>query len=232
MLEKRRYGLIGYPISHSFSPGYFARKFELEAIRDAQYDLYPLKSIDQFSDLKGLHGVNVTIPYKEAVIPLLDVYTVKFVGTKKVGYNTDVYGFEHSLVSLWQDNPPTRALVLGTGGAAKAVWYVLDRLSIDYHTVSRSTHANLTYGDIDERCIMDHQLIINTTPLGMSPNIHAAPELPYDSISEDHILYDLVYNPEITLFMQNGLDRGAIVKNGLEMLELQADRAWDIWTTT
>jgi len=209
---------------------------------DHVYDLYPLKEINDFADIDNVFGLNVTIPYKEEVIPLLTtlsseaekigaVNTIAFRGDETIGYNTDVYGFEHSLTPLWEDlGKPDAALVLGTGGAAKAVWYVLDKLDIPYLKVSRSK-GDLLYEDIDEHIMSTHQLIVNTTPLGMSPNLDQCPAIPYDQISADHILFDLIYNPEVSLFLNRGKEQGAIVKNGLEMLELQAEKSWVIWTS-
>ena len=238
---KRKFGLIGYPLTHSFSPGYFARKFTEEEIADAQYDLYPLSQIDEFTSLKDIVGLNVTIPYKEQVIPYLDelsdeaksigaVNTIHFIDGKKVGYNTDVIGFKDSLEPLLNKEKETSALVLGTGGAAKAVWYVLEQLKIPFYKVSR-TKGDISYADITSELIRSSHLIVNTTPLGMSPNIDAAPELPYDALSSQHLLYDLIYNPEKTLFLKQGEIHQARIKNGLEMLILQAEASWKIWNT-
>ena len=237
----KKYGLIGYPITHSFSPGYFAEKYKREQIFNARYDLYPIEHIAMFDDITEVSGINVTIPYKEAVIPYLDelsedaqtigaVNTIKYQDGKRIGYNTDVYGFEQSLLPLIKERRPERALVLGTGGAAKAVWFVLDRLKIPYLRISRS-QGDLRYSDLDLKVIEEHHLIINTTPLGMAPNIDQCPEIPYEDISTQHILYDLIYNPQKTLFLNKGSERGAVVKNGLNMLELQAEKAWEIWNT-
>ena len=241
-MKMKKYGLIGYPLSHSFSPGYFAQKFKDEGITDRKYDLYPLQEISEFKNLGLMSGINVTIPYKEQVMVYLDelsieaetigaVNTIKYVNGKKIGYNTDAYGFMHSLSPLWIDrDQPQKALVLGTGGAAKAVWYVLDQLGISFKKVSR-TKGDITYKELDKRLIEDHQLIINTTPVGMSPNVDSCPDLPYEGISSDHYLYDLVYNPQKTLFLSKGQANGAVIKNGHEMLELQADRSWEIWNS-
>jgi shikimate dehydrogenase len=241
----RQFGLIGFPLSHSFSKGYFAEKFAREGIVDASYENYPLSLISEFPALCAHHpnffGLNVTIPYKEAVIPFLDdlsdeakaigaVNTIHFREGRKIGFNTDAYGFEHSLRPLLRPHH-NRALVLGTGGASKAIVYVLDKMGIAYIQVSRkSGEHTLTYEELNPEIIASHTLIINTSPLGMYPDIDAAPEIPYDSISNDHLLYDLIYNPSVTRFMQKGLDKGAQVKNGLEMLHLQAERAWEIWS--
>ncbi len=238
----KKYGLIGYPLSHSFSPGYFAEKFKKSEITDCRYDLYPLTEIVEFDDIKDCLGINVTIPYKEQVIAYLDelsveaetigaVNTIKYIDGKRIGYNTDAYGFTKSLSPLWDGKAqPERALVLGTGGAARAVWYVLDQLGIAYKKVSR-TKGDITYGALDKKLIEEHHLIINTTPVGMSPHADACPDLPYEGISADHYLYDLVYNPEKTLFLSRGESNGAVIKNGHQMLELQADRSWEIWNS-
>lgn len=239
------YGLIGYPLSHSFSKKYFNNKFKKENIPDSAYDLFPLDSIDIFPTLLSQHsnfkGINVTIPYKEAVLPYLDeideaaqemgaVNTIKIVDGKLHGFNTDCYGFEISLKQLLQANINYKALVFGTGGAAKAIQYVLKKLDIPFQMVSRRKQINMiTYSDIDESVLSEYLLLINTTPLGMSPNVDTAPEIPYDVISPKHILYDLVYNPEKTLFLKHGEQRQAQTKNGLEMLHLQAEKAWEIW---
>lgn len=239
----RKYGLIGYPISHSFSPGYFAGKYEKEGITDARYDLYPLEDIAMFEDLArtGVQGINVTIPYKEAVIPYLDelspaaaemkaVNVIDFRDGKLIGHNSDAYGFEHSIVPVWGDNQPQKALVLGTGGAAKAVWYVLKTLGISFLRVSRSK-GDLSYEEVNSEVIGTHQLIVNTTPLGMSPKIDGYPQLPYEALTDEHILYDLVYNPAKTLFLKKGEEQGASIKNGHDMLRLQAERSWEIWNS-
>ncbi len=237
----KKFGLIGYPLSHSFSPTYFAKKFEREKIEGCAYDLYPLEQIEMVKDLfaSDLLGLNVTIPYKEVVIPFLDeidesaaaigaVNTIKIVGGKTKGFNTDVWGFEQSLRPLLTHHQ--KALILGTGGAAKAVQFVLDKLYIAYKLVSRTPEKKeIAYTEIDKNLLSEYTIIVNTTPLGMSPKVNACPNLPYEHIHKRHLLYDLVYNPAETLFMQKGKTQGAVVKNGLEMLELQAEKAWDIW---
>ncbi len=241
-----KYGLIGYPLSHSFSEKYFTEKFAREGIKNHVYSLYPLATIDDLPDLlrrePGLHGLNVTIPYKEKVLPFLDkidpaaaavgaVNTVKIRDGKLTGYNTDVYGFEQSLLALIeQKTEDLQALVLGTGGAAKAVAYILQKLKIDCRYVSRSgKNGALTYSEIDGDKMKKRRLIVNTTPLGMSPNNDTLPDLPYRFLRPEHFLYDLVYNPELTAFLKKGKDAGARTKNGLEMLYLQAEKAWEIW---
>jgi shikimate dehydrogenase len=237
----RKYGLIGFPLSHSFSPGYFKVKFEKEQINDAEYKSYAIDKIEKFLDLvsDGLIGLNVTIPYKEKVIPYLDqldetakavqaVNTIKVINGKLIGYNTDVYGFQISLESFLEDDLPSSALILGTGGAAKAVEYVLNRLRIKYSYVSRNP-AFITYSELSKEIIQNHRLIINTTPLGMSPNIDSFPSIPYDAITSKHFFYDLVYNPEKTLFLIKAQKFGARIKNGKDMLHLQAEKSWQIW---
>lgn len=237
------YGLIGYPLSHSFSPGYFSEKFQREQI-DAVYRLFPLADIHELTTLlkdnPQLKGLNVTIPYKEAVIPFLDdideaakavgaVNCINITNGLLKGYNTDIIGFEQSLTPLLQPQH-TKALVLGTGGAAKAVTYVLDTLGIAYKLVSTSgKEGTLFYRDVDEHAIKEHTIIVNTTPLGMHPKTDACPDIPYMAIGEEHLLYDLIYNPEKTTFLQKGMQQGASIKNGYEMLALQADASWDIW---
>lgn len=243
------YGLIGYPLSHSFSKRYFSEKFEREDLADRKYELFPIASVEELpaliADHPVLRGLNVTIPYKERVIPFLDdvrseaaavgaVNTIAVRENGLIGYNTDVYGFETSLRRFLQEHhaQPAEALVLGTGGAAKAVCYVLDKLSLPFLQVSRNAErGDLTYEDIDEKIIRQHELIINTTPLGMAPDIETFPILPYEYLTSRHLLYDLVYNPERTAFLTKGARRGCPVKNGLEMLHLQAERSWAIWNS-
>lgn len=239
------YGLIGYPLSHSFSPGYFKEKFAKAEI-DAVYRLFPLANIKELpkrlAEHSSLSGLNVTIPYKEQVIPFLDdidnaaktiaaVNCIKISNDKIKGYNTDIIGFEQSLAPLLQPQH-TKALVLGTGGAAKAVAYVLDKLNIDYKLVSSSGKTGtVAYEDISAATVDEHTLIINTTPLGMHPNIDACPDIPYSALGETHLLYDLIYNPEETTFLKRGTAQGATTKNGYEMLVLQAEASWDIWNS-
>ncbi len=240
----RTYGLIGYPLTHSFSPGYFKLKFEKEGILNSEYKAFELEVIDDLEELISNHsprGLNVTIPYKKAVIDFLDelspeakrigaVNTIKIDGDLRIGYNTDIYGFQESLERFIGDEKPEDALVLGTGGAAQAIQYVLEELDICYHNVSRRS-GYLNYGDLDEPMMKKHQLIINTTPLGTYPNTLAFPDIPYEYLSKDHFLYDLVYNPAATEFMKRGKSADARVKNGLDMLYLQAEKSWDIWNS-
>lgn len=240
----KQFGLIGFPLSHSFSKGYFSKKFENEQITDAQYDIFPIEYIENFTQLcnstPNLVGLNVTIPHKQNIIPFLDeldieakevgaVNTIKFVNGRKIGYNSDIYGFEMSLKPLLTKEHDF-ALILGTGGASKAVEYVLNKLNIHFQYVSRkASQKAISYDEVDETLMQKAKLIINTSPVGMYPNINDAPQLPYQFVTNKHLLYDLVYNPEETLFLQKGKEKGAIVKNGLEMLHLQAERSWAIW---
>ena len=248
----RQFGLIGYPLSHSFSQKFFTEKFLQENIVHAQYDNFPITSIQSFAALwtehPNLEGLNVTIPYKKEVIPFLQhsspvVQAIKACNcihkfnNELYGYNTDVIGFEKSLLPFLKPHH-THALILGTGGASAAVQWVLQKLNIQYQVVSRKANtlegntemkANLSYEQLNKSIIEAHSLIINTSPLGMFPNVNEAPNIAYDSISAKHHLYDLVYNPTETLFMQNGLAKGATVQNGLAMLHIQAEESWAIW---
>ena len=238
------FGLIGFPLSHSFSEKFFSEKFEREDIEDCKYELYPLENIEDirllFEVNKDLKGLNVTIPYKESVIEYLDdlddiaqkigaINCIKIDEIQRVGYNTDYAGFRDSLKPLLKKHH-TQALVLGTGGASKAVMYALQELGISTTLVSRKTGAaQLTYADINKEIIDNHTIIINCSPVGMYPDINQCPDIPYQFINSAHILYDLVYNPGKTMFLQHGEKQGATIKNGLEMLELQAEYAWEIW---
>jgi shikimate dehydrogenase len=244
----KTYGLIGHPLSHSFSQKYFTEKFLDLGIRDCQYELFDLNSIEEFESLissnKGLAGLNVTIPYKEAIMPFLDgldvsatqvgaVNVLKNVNGAWVGYNSDYYGFKQSL-QKWLPNTAIKALVLGTGGASKAILAVLRQLNIPHKLVSRSERkSELTYERLHAapELMSAYRLIINTTPVGMYPNAEASPDLDYSQLTGQHFLYDLVYNPEETAFMMQGEKRGSQTKNGLEMLELQAEKSWEIWNT-
>lgn len=237
----RRFGLIGYPLSHSFSPKYFADKFSREGIIDCRYDLLEIPTIEEVQQLLdgSIEGINVTIPYKEQILPYLNaidaeaeaigaVNTIKISDGEIKGYNSDIYGFEHSLLALLDGERPAGALILGTGGASKAVKYVLDKCQIAYKVVSRS-RGDLLYSELTDTILNTHELIINTTPLGTYPNILAKPQIPYNNLSNRHFLFDLTYNPRITAFMQEGIDRGAKTLNGYRMLELQAEKSWAIW---
>ena len=238
------YGIIGYPLSHSFSPGYFAEKFAREGI-DATYTAYPLQHISDLPSLLKIHphlrGLNVTIPHKEAVIPYLDeldadaaavgaVNCIDIRNDRRKGYNTDIIGFEKSLKPLLKPHH-CDAFILGTGGAAKAVAHVLDKLGICYHFVSRTMSAKaMTYAMLAaNELLRKHKLIINTTPLGMHPEVHQYPELPYHHMGHEHLCYDLIYNPAETKFLVRSKERCATVMNGLDMLRIQAEASWEIW---
>jgi len=243
----RQFGLIGYPLSHSFSKKYFTEKFERENIAQANYELYELSTIDMFPALLAKHpnlvGLNVTIPYKQVVIPFLDaldnsaqkvgaVNVIKIDNGQKTGFNSDYYGFQQSLLnSKYPITRNTQALVLGSGGASKAVIAALDDLAISYKIVSRNptNDQQIAYTSITKELIANYQIIVNTTPLGMHPHINACPDLPYEAMNKNYLLFDLLYNPAETLFMQNGAAQGAQVINGLEMLHLQAEKSWEIW---
>ena len=245
MAKKKQYGLVGKNISYSFSKAYFTEKFEKENNKNHSYENFDIQEIFEFPGiLKNnpyLKGLNVTIPYKEVVIPFLDkmsknalkigaVNTIKFTGNGKTkGYNTDFYGFKKSLKPLLKSHHKN-ALILGTGGASKAVAYALRLLEIDYILVSRApSEHTLTYDEIDASTFEEYQIIINCTPLGTSPNFDVCPDIPYDYFTEKHIAYDLIYNPEETLFLKKAKEKGAVIKNGYEMLVFQADKAWKIW---
>lgn len=243
-----RYGLIGFPLTHSFSKRYFTEKFDREGITDSQYDLFELPVITALPDLLALpdlRGINVTIPHKQAVLPYLDrldasaekigaVNVIKLEADgSRTGYNSDYYGFRQSMVDwltlLGRSSNGLRALVLGTGGASKAVTVALADLGIPYTYVSRTKSANtLTYDELAET-LGDYSLIINGSPIGTYPKVDEAPALPYHLLTDRHLLYDLVYNPTETKFMKLGQEQGAAVHNGLRMLELQAEKAWEIW---
>jgi len=237
----KRFGLIGKNISYSFSENYFDQKFETEKIENCNYSIFDLNEISDVKklfEIPELKGLNVTIPYKEKIIPFLDELSVeaKTVGAVncigivngiKTGYNTDVFGFENSIKNFL-DNFDLKALILGDGGAAKAVKYVLKQLNISFKTVSRKGEFN--YSDLNESEIKNHRLIINCTPLGTFPNVNLKPEIPYRFLTSDHYLFDLVYNPEKTEFLKSGEFRGAKIKNGYEMLQLQAEKSWEIWS--
>lgn len=241
------YGLIGYPLGHSFSKLYFTEKFNKENINSI-YNLFPIENINLVSDLISsnldLRGFNVTIPYKQQIIPFLDeveeeasaigaVNVVKIIERdgKKIlkGYNSDIYGFYESIRPLIK-TCHKKALILGTGGASKAIAAMLRKLNIIYTFVSRNAKdGQLSYLDIDAQIMKEYTVIINCSPVGMSPNVDEAPMLPYEYFTDEHIAYDLVYNPLETKFLKLAKEHGATTKNGLEMLYLQAERAWSIW---
>ena len=240
------YGLIGYPLGHSFSKKYFEEKFAMEGLKDCRFELFPLKSIEAFKELtaeeKSLHGIAVTIPYKETIMQLLNeidpvaeaigaVNCIQFSGGKLKGYNTDVIGFEQSLLPLLKPHH-TKALILGSGGSSKAVKYALAKNNIQYKIVSRNANENIdtiTYKDLDAAIMNEYTIIINCSPVGMYPDEHLSPDIPYGLITGKHLLYDLTYKPEKTKFLQKGEECGAAIKNGFEMLVLQAEENWKIW---
>lgn len=256
----KTFGLIGFPLSHSFSKKYFSEKFVKENISDCEYNLFPIDNIDQLpqliADNPTLCGLNVTIPYKESVIPYLDELdeTAKAVGAvncikilrdevkvpRLIGYNTDVFGFRQS-IKPFLEIQHERALILGTGGASKAVAYVLKEIGIECFFVSRSKEQELRgknqdlgnkiflYEELTDYIISAFKLIVNTTPVGMYPNVNVAPEIPYPSLLPSHLLYDLVYNPAETEFLKRGKLQGASTVNGLSMLHQQAEEAWRVW---
>lgn len=241
----KQFGLIGYPLGHSFSPAYFKQKFEREKITGVRYDAFELKSIDEFPAFLKKHpllcGLNVTIPYKESVIPFLDelhpvaaeigsVNTVVFRDGKIIGYNTDLSGIAESLkphLEWYMMN----ALILGTGGSAKTVAYFLSKIGIQVNFVSRNPEGEnqLAYAELTEDIIQKNKLIINCSPAGMYPNIEQKPDIPYNGISDMHVLFDLIYNPPFSAFLNEAAMRGASYINGEKMLRTQAEASWNLW---
>ncbi len=238
------YGLIGFPLSHSFSKKYFTEKFIREGIANAKFENYEIPSIQHLYGVlenEDLCGLAVTIPYKESVIPFLNDMSpevksinacncIKITNGKLIGYNTDYLGFKGSFQKQMLPHH-TDAIILGTGGSSKAVAYALIELGIKYTIVSRnSSNKNLiSYKDLSAELMASHQVIINCTPVGTAPNIHEAPEIPYHFLTKKHYLFDLVYNPALTSFLKLGQERGAIIQNGYDMLALQAEENWKIW---
>lgn len=246
----KKFGLIGYPLKHSFSAKYFGEKFDNEHIKDVSYELFVMENIRDFQQLiktsPELRGLNVTIPFKEKIIPLLHevdkiakeigavncikISNIKQKGFFLKGYNTDAIGFEKSIKTHLKPYHH-HALILGNGGSAKAITYILKKLNINYLIATRNPveSNHIPYNEIDEDIIKKHLLIINATPLGMFPNVQTHPDIPYQYINDKHFLYDLVYNPEETFFLNKGKLKGAQVKNGLSMLYFQAEESWKIW---
>ena len=242
------YGLIGYPLGHSFSKKYFTEKFEKEGINDCVFEVFPIPSIDEFPALlkanPNLKGLCVTIPYKEQVVKYMDELSEEVKSTwatnsicirnnKLTAYNTDIAGFRQSFQKLLQPHH-TKALVLGTGGASKAVQYVLHQLGIEYLVVSRkgsTAERFIVYEDITASLMNEYNVVINCTPVGMWPNENACPAIPYEMITSKHYLYDLVYKPDETLFLQKGKNKGAVIQNGYGMLLIQAEESWRIWNS-
>lgn len=242
---RKRYGLLGRNISYSFSKGHFTDKFNNENFEGCTYENFDIPEINFFPELikntTDLKGLNVTIPYKEEVIPFLDelsetaaeigaVNTIKITKERKLkGYNTDYYGFQKSLEPLLQPQHK-KALILGTGGASKGVAFALKELGITYKFVSRKASENaIDYSQINAKTFNEYQIIINSTPVGTSPNVDAFPPIPYEFFTENHIAYDLIYNPAETQFLKKAKEKGAQIKNGLDMLIYQAEKAWEIW---
>jgi shikimate dehydrogenase len=243
------FGLIGTPLTHSFSQEYFTHKFQTEGLTNYQYRLFPLKKISELKILIAnyphLKGLNVTIPYKKLVVPFLDQLSREASDTEAVncikiesrsgkpflvGYNTDIFGFEQSLKPIlksWHK----KAIIIGTGGSASAVAFVLKSLKVAFCFVSRNPSGmnQVAYGSLSKDLMREHLLIINATPLGMFPDINQCPDIPYDQITKRHLLFDLIYNPEETLFLKKGKEMGAMVKNGIQMLHFQAEKSWEIW---
>lgn len=252
LFQMRLFGLIGFPLGHSFSKKYFTQKFEEQGLADCRYELFTLPQMECFptllSENPDLKGLNITIPYKEKIIDFLDdldasaagvgaVNCIKIVGQKCIGYNTDVYGFEQSLLSFLSENQSINdfsALILGTGGAAKAVATALKNQQIPFQFVSRKqiNADTLTYQDLGKLDWEQYRLVVNTTPLGMAPQTDACPDLPFEKLCAKHLIFDLVYNPMETLLLHRAAQMGAATKNGLEMLHLQAEKSWEIWNST
>jgi shikimate dehydrogenase len=242
------YGLIGYPLGHSFSKQYFTEKFEQEGLTDCFFEAFPIRSINDFKALIIAHpqlkGLGVTIPYKEQVLPFVDelsaevkcigaTNSIKIAGDKLVAYNTDITGFEQSF-GKGLKAVHKKALVLGTGGASKAVQYVLNRAGIGFLLVTRNELLQdgfIHYGTIDAKIMEEYKIIVNCTPVGMFPNENSAPEIPYHLLTPEHYLFDLVYKPAKTLFLQKGEERGAAIQNGYDMLVIQAEASWRIWNS-
>ena len=239
------FGLLGKNISYSFSSGYFNEKFEVSALINYRYQNFDIQSIEDFPAILKLHrlrGMNVTIPYKEEIIPFLDeidteaqeigaVNTIKFLESGKLkGFNTDVFGFQNSIEPLLEEHHK-KALILGTGGASKAIAFALQKMNINFNFVSRNPKAEneILYSNLTEEIITSSKIIINSTPLGTFPETDLCPQIPYQYITSKHLLFDLIYNPDVTTFLQKGKNMGANIKNGLEMLELQAEKSWQIW---
>lgn len=256
----KKFGLIGFPLGHSFSKQYYTEKFKELGLADHEYELYPIPTLSEFPSLlkhqPELCGLNVTIPHKIGILYYMDwispeakmvnaVNCIKIIKKNPLddlfsgecslepvrlqGFNTDVYGFEESLKPLLKKHHH-KALILGNGGAARAVMYVLKKLDIDFQVVSRkATHLQLSYSSLSDSIIQKHTIIINTTPVGTYPDVNECLDLPFNKIGKKHLLYDLIYNPEETEFLRRGRENGAATKNGKEMLELQAEKNWEIW---
>jgi len=243
--KEKRFGLVGKEISYSFSRGYFAKKFTSLQLSNYSYENFDLADISEFAAILNkntISGLNVTIPYKESVIPFLNdldkaaeeigaVNTIKFTSKGLKGYNTDAFGFQNSLTNHLT-NHHKKALILGTGGASKAIAYVFKNLEFPFQFVSRTPkEGQLSYKNLNRKIVQEHQIIVNSSPVGTHPNILEKPDIPYQYLTQKHFLFDLIYNPEKTAFLQEGEKRGAVITNGLRMLELQAEKAWEIWNS-
>lgn len=241
------YGLIGKNLSHSFSKAYFQKKFADLGVDYLEYTNFELQDISELKTVLAknplLRGFNVTIPYKESIIPFMDelspevrgiaaVNCVKITNGKLIGHNTDAYGFASSIKPFLEPQH-SRALVLGTGGASKAVVFVLKRLNVEvfFASTSKKRQGTFAYDTLNERLFNACKFIINTTPVGMFPNVNECPNIPYECISSQHLVYDLIYNPEETLFLKKAKEQGATTINGLSMLQLQAEKSWEIWNS-
>jgi len=248
MSNRFKFGLLGKNISYSFSRKYFSEKFIELGLNDHKYYNFDIPEIEEFPFLlyhreDEYRGINVTIPYKESVIKYLDdidveaekigaVNTIKVTDENKlVGYNTDVYGFQKSIEPFIKSHHK-KALILGTGGASKAVAYALNKMGVEFKFVSRKvSEGMLLYSQLNEQIMGEYSIIVNCTPLGTHPNIDESPNIPYEFISEKHLLFDLIYNPEVSKFLGNGKQQGATIRNGFEMLQLQAEKSWKIWNS-
>ena len=243
MKKSRKFGLIGKSIDYSFSKKYFSEKFKKENL-DCTYSNFDIENISLIESIlqkNGISGYNVTIPYKQEIIKFLDeidevakaigaVNTIKKIDNKNIGFNTDSIGFEKSLIPLIENKKPDSALILGGGGASKAVKYVLKKIKINYSTVSRKEgKSEFIYENLNDVIINRFKMIINCSPVGTFPNINKCPNIPYKHLTKEHVLYDLVYNPIESLFLRRGRELGCKTKNGLEMLEIQANESWRIW---
>ena len=236
----RQFGLVGYPLAHSFSKDFFEKKFSNENLKNVGYvnlESPSLEDLFNSNKLANLDGFNVTIPYKESILPYLDglsseakaigaINCVKNEKGKLIGYNTDHLGFYHSINPLLKSYH-NKALVLGNGGATKAIVYALKQANIEYQVVSRN--SSFDYKDIDQNCLEKYTILINCTPLGTYPRIEEFPQIPYQYLTKNHLLFDLVYNPTTSRFLKYGKQKQCLIKNGLEMLEIQAEKSWEIW---
>ena len=243
MKKSKKFGLIGKNIDYSFSKKYFSEKFKKENLdyTYSNFDIVNISEIESILQNNSISGYNVTIPYKEEIIKFLDeidevakdigaINTIKKIDNKNIGFNTDGFGFEKSLLPLIENKIPKNALILGSGGASKAIKYVLKKLKINYSTVSRKEgKSEFVYENLNEVILNKFKMIINCSPVGTFPNINNCPNIPYEFLTKDHILYDLVYNPIESLFLKRGREIGCKTKNGLEMLEIQANESWSVW---